>query len=305
MKIIFMGTSAFAAPILKGLLASKHQVVAIYTKPPSRQSRGMSMAKSTIHTIADYNKIPVYTPKTFRDQSEVAQFKQIDSDITVVAAYGLIIPDSILNHNKFGCVNIHPSDLPRWRGAAPIQRAMMAGDNTTAVCIMKMDNGIDTGPIYARKELILDKTKNIHQLTEEYSELGLLMLLNILDCIIVNNYKLQIQSDIGATYAGKILSGEEKIDFSQSAHCIHGKIMALTPNAYFIHEDSHIRAVESILTDKTSDLKPGTVITKQLEIVCGDNRVILLTKLQRPSGKILDTKAFLCGYRIPIDSILS
>lgn len=300
-----MGTSAFAAPILQGLISSKYQVVAVYTKKPSRQSRGMSIAKSIIHTIADCNAIPVYTPKTFKDQSEIEVFKQIECDITVVAAYGLIIPDSILNHNKFGCVNVHPSNLPRWRGAAPIQRAMMAGDNTTGVCIMKMDSGIDTGPIYDKREFILDKTKNFHQLTNEYAEVGLTMLLDVLDGIKNNTYKLSIQSKIGITYANKILPTEEKIDFSQPAVNIYGTIMALTPNAYFTYQDMNIKAVEAFLTDKISDRQPGTIITKQLEVACGDNRVILLTKLQRPGGRILDTQAFLCGYKIPIDSILN
>lgn len=305
MKIVFMGTSAFAVPILQQLIASIHEVVGIYTKAPSRQSRGMSMKKSLIHTIADCNKIPVYTPKTFKDQSEVDKLYEIDADIAVVAAYGLIIPESIISYYKFGCINIHPSDLPRWRGAAPIQRSIMAGDNTTAVCIMRMDSGIDTGPIYDKKQFLLDKTKNFHQLTQEYAELGGIMLLEVLDKIANNNYKLQLQSDIGITYASKILPTDEIIDFSQSIDTVHGKIMALTPNAYFTYHDLKIKVIDSIVTDKISDHLPGIVITKQLEVVCSDNRVILLTKLQRPGGKILDTKAFLCGYNIPIGSILN
>jgi methionyl-tRNA formyltransferase len=230
---------------------------------------------------------------------------QIGADVAVVAAYGLIIPENILNLYKFGCINIHPSDLPRWRGAAPIQRSMMAGDDTTAVCIMKMDSGIDTGPIYSKKQLILDKTKNIHALTMEYAQIGAEILLEVLDKIENNTYRLYDQTDTNITYASKILPTDEKIDFSESAQCVHGKIMALTPNAYFTHQEFNIKAIESILTDKISDDNSGSVISKQLEIVCGDNKVIRITKLQRPGGKILDTQAFLCGYKIPVNTILS
>lgn len=300
-----MGTSAFAVPVLEKLIDSKHKVVAVYTKQPSNQSRGMSLKKSLIHTTADCNNIPVYTPKTFRDQLEVDKFLQIDADIAVVAAYGLIIPESILNGYKFGCINIHPSDLPRWRGAAPIQRSMMAVDNTTAICIMKMDSGIDTGPIYSKKQLTLDKSKNIHQLTVEYAQIGAEMLLDVLEMVENNTYELQSQTDIGATYASKILPMDEKIDFSESSDCVHGKIMALTPNGYFTCQGLNIKAIESVLTDKISDKIPGSVISKQLEVVCGDGKVVRITKLQRPGGKILDTQAFLCGYKIPIGTTLS
>jgi methionyl-tRNA formyltransferase len=305
MKIVFMGTSAFAVPVLQQLISSKHKVIGVYTKEPSRQSRGMSIVKSPIYTAADCNNIPVYTPKTFKSHSEVDEFRQLDADITVVAAYGLILPEDIINCYKFGCINIHPSDLPKWRGAAPIQRAMMSGDNTTAICIMKMDTGVDTGPIYDKKQIMLDKTKNFHQLTQEYAELGVKMLLDVLNKIENNNYQLQIQSEIGATYAYKILPIDEKIDFTATANSIHGTIMALTPSAYFTYFDLNIRVIESVLTDKISDQKPGTVITKQLEIVCGDHKVIRITKLQRPGGKVLETQAFLCGYKIPIGSILN
>ena len=304
MKIVFMGTSAFAVPILQRLIESKHQIIAVYTKQPSKKSRGMSLQKSLVHTISDCNNIFVHTPKTLRDQSEVDKFMQIGADVAIVAAYGLIIPENILNLYKFGCINIHPSDLPRWRGAAPIQRSMMAGDDTTAVCIMKMDSGIDTGPIYSKKQLILDKNKNIHELTIEYAQIGAEILLEVLDKVENNTYEVSDQTDINITYANKILPIDEKIDFSESAQCVHGKIMALTPNAYFIHQGLNIKAIESVLTDKISDHNSGSVISKQLEIVCGDNNVIRITKLQRPGGKVLDTQAFLCGYKIQVNTIL-
>ncbi len=300
-----MGTAAFAVPIFNRLITSQHKIVALYTKPPTKQSRGMSLQKSPTHTIADCSNIPVYTPKTFRNQLVIEEMLKIDADVVVVVAYGSIIPESILEEYKFGCINIHPSDLPRWRGAAPIQRSMMAGDDTSAVCIMQMDSGIDTGPIYSKKQFILDKTKNIHQLTVEYAEIGAEMLLDVLDKIENNNLKPEIQNNDGATYASKILPEDEKINFNDTAVSVHGKIMALTPNAYFIHNELKIKAVESILIDKTVDEDPGSVISKQFEIACGDNKVVQITKLQRPGGKILDTQAFLCGYKIPINIILN
>ena len=299
-----MGTGPFAVPVLNRLLTSRHKIVAVYTKNNPKPDKSANN-KSQVSSIASCNNITCHTPKTFKIQSEVDKFLSIDADIAVVASYGLIIPEAILNGYKFGCINIHPSDLPKWRGAAPIQRAVMAGDNTTAVCIIKMDSGIDTGPIYNKKQLLLDKTKNIHQLTAEYADIGSELLLETLDKIELNNYRLSKQSQDGASYASKIQPQDEIINFNDTAAQVHGKIMALTPNAHFEHQGLRIKAIESFLTEKTYDAKPGTVISKQLEVVCGDKKVIKITKLQRSGGKILETQAFLCGCKIPIGTTFS
>jgi methionyl-tRNA formyltransferase len=300
MKIVFMGTGAFAMPVLHRLLGSRHEIVAVYTKNNQKTAK-----VENVYAIADCNHIQIFTPKTLKIQSEVDKFLSINADVAIVASYGLIIPEAILNGYKFGCINVHPSDLPKWRGAAPIQRSIMAGDHTTAVCIIKMDSGIDTGPLYDKRQLFLDKTKNIHQLTREYAEIGSEMLLEVLDQIEQNNYKLKLQSEVGVSYAHKIQSQEEKIDFNDAAANVHGKIMALTPSGYFIYKNLHIKAIESRIVDKISDFAPGTVVSNKLEIVCGNRKIIQITKLQRAGGKVLDIQAFLCGHNIPIGATLN
>ena len=180
-NIIFMGTAAFAVPILTNLIDSQHNIIAVYTKPPSRTSRGMHLIQSPVHNIAERYNLTVVTPKTFKDPEVLQSCMNLHADLAIIAAYGLIIPQKILDAFQYGCINIHPSDLPRWRGAAPIQRSMMACDEKTAICVMKMDAGIDTGPIFTKKCLTLDYHKNIHQLTSEYAALGATMLLEILD----------------------------------------------------------------------------------------------------------------------------
>ncbi len=304
MQIIFMGTSEFAVPILNSLIHSQHSIKSVYTVEPKLHSRGMKLHCSPVYKVAEKHQIPIFTPKTFKNQSEVDKLKEIEADIIVVAAYGLIIPASILNACKFGCINVHPSDLPRWRGAAPIQRSMMACDSETAICIMQLDAGVDTGPIFTKKQLTLDKNKNIHQLTEDYAQIGAEMLLQTLKELEKSVANAFPQTNIGTTYAQKITSEDMVINWNKNATAIHGQIMALTPNAYFINQGLKIKAVESVLIDQETNEPPGMVLNKQLDIACGDNRVIRLTKLQKPSAKILETRDFLCGYKIPIGSTI-
>lgn len=295
-----MGTATFAVPILEKLVNSEHSVVAIYTKAPSKQARGMLIQNSPVHEFAIHHNIDVYTPETLRNQTVVDKLTAFNADVIVVAAYGLIVPNTILNICKFGCINIHPSDLPRWRGAAPIQRTLMAGDEQTAICVMKMDDGIDTGPVFIRKHIAVNKTHTIHQLIKEYAEIGVDLLLQTLEKLKQNSITALPQGDENITYASKILPGEENINWFDSAIAIHGKIMALTPNAYFMHRQIKIKAIESTLSSYKSDEKPGTILNKNFEVVCGDGNIIKITKLQRPGGKILTTKEFICGYKIDV-----
>ncbi len=299
-----MGTADFAVPVLERIINSSHEVVAVYTKVPTKKSRGLSIEKTPIHKVADLHHINVVTPKTLRNQEAMDVFSSIQADVVVVAAYGLIIPDFFLNFFKFGCINIHPSDLPKWRGAAPIQRSIMACDETTAICIMKMDSGIDTGPIFSKKQLILDKNKTIHQLTKEYAEIGAEMLIHTLADLENNHVTLIEQSKEGVTYAGKIIPEEGKINWNEDANVVHGKIMALTPNAYFIHKGLQIKAIKSHLIDgKTTEI-PGTVLNKNFELACNNGSIIRIEQLQKPGGKVLNTRDFLCGYKIPVGMVI-
>ncbi len=302
MKIIFMGTSAFAVPVLQGLINSQHDVVAVYTKAPSKQSRGMKAHKSLTHNLAEQHGIPVVTPTTLKGHEALDVLNSFEADVIVVAAYGLIIPQQILDSCKYGCINVHPSDLPRWRGAAPIQRSMMSCDENTAICIMQMDAGIDTGPIFMKEVIPLDQDKDIHQLTRKYAEIGTKMLLKTLDDISKCIAIAIPQSLEGITYAHKITTDEEKIDWYNTATVIHAKIRALTPNAYCIHNNMRIKVVEAIVVDVNNptyvNAVPGTVFEKNLSVLCGGSTAIQITKLQRSGGKILNTKDFLCGYKI-------
>src|SRR3954462_12175889 len=207
MRIIFMGSPDFAVPSLNALVGAGHEVVAAYCQPPRPAGRGKADRKTAVHERAEELGIEVRTPKTLRDEEEQAKFRALDADLAVVAAYGLILPKPILEAPKAGCINVHASLLPRWRGAAPIQRAILAGDETTGVTIMRMDEGLDTGPMLLKRELDI-RGKNAGQVTEELAKAGAGALVDWLS----SPTPPREQPDAGVTYASKIDKGEARID---------------------------------------------------------------------------------------------
>ncbi|MHC0448685.1 MAG: methionyl-tRNA formyltransferase [Candidatus Lariskella arthropodorum] len=305
MNIVFMGTPLFAEPALLSLIESKHNITAVYTKPPSQSGRSMNESKSLIHRVAESYNIPVLTPKTLRNDLEIERLRSLSPDIGVVAAYGLILPEDILRIPKFGFVNIHPSDLPRWRGASPIQRTLIAGDTKTAMCIMQMDSGLDTGDIILRHEIHLSDDITGKELHDKMAQLGADMLIEAIGLFENNRAVLQKQSEVGVTYAEKIDYKEEKIDWNQDVKMICNKIRALSPKpgAYFVYNGEIIKIIAADYTKIEHGEQFGKVLDSNLKIAC--NGGILIPKLlQRQGRKMIYTDAFLRGYKIVAGVVL-
>ena len=301
-----MGSPAFSAPTLSRLINSDYEIVAVYTKPPTNSGRGLRQNKSAIHSLAEKFSLNVLTPKKLKTPESIEQFKSLNPDIVIVAAYGLLIPKEFLELPKHGFINIHPSDLPRWRGAAPIHRTIMAGDEKTAICIMKMDEGLDTGDIILRKEILLDNEITSKELHDKCSELGGEMILDALNLFEKGQVSFVKQSGEGVTYADKIISEEELLNFSLSAFEVNNKIRALSPKpgAYFIYKNEVIKIVSAVVEKSNENYQAGTVIDNKLGIACKDS-IIRPILLQRNGKKMIYTDAFLRGYDIPMGSKLS
>lgn len=302
MKVIFMGSPAFAAPTLQALItSSQHDVVAVYTNPPRLYGRGRQIRKTTVHQIADLHQIPVFTPNKLTQQEVIEQFNAIEADIVVVAAYGKILRKPILEGKRYGCLNIHPSKLPRWRGAAPIQRTIIAGDKESAVCIMQMDEGLDTGDIILQKDFKLPEkmiTKELHDFT---ANLGAELMLKALDMIKKGDVK-KIKQDGEPTYADKLSAEIEKIDWNKNAFEINCLVRGLSPSpgAYFMFKNTKIKIITARfdMNINNKNIKPGTVIdSNNLTIQC--KRGVLIPELvQREGKKMIYTQAFLRGFEI-------
>ena len=253
-----MGTPQFALPTLQAIIDrsassnSNHQLVGIYTKPPSQAGRGMKSSISPVHQLAERYCLPVYTPSTFKNEEAVEQFNHLYPDIVIVVAYGLILRKSILDTPCYGCLNLHPSALPRWRGAAPIEHTIMAGDRSTDICIMKMDEGMDTGPVILRKSIKLNEEMTASELREEASIIGAGMMMQSMDLVLSGQAIYQKQNGDGLIFAHKLNKEDERIEWSQSARLINCKIRALSPKpgAYFIYNDKMIKVLKADYVDE-------------------------------------------------------
>jgi len=305
MKVVFMGTPHFAVPTLKALISSHHYMAAVYSKPPKPAGRGQSMLKTPVHLLAEENGIPVFTPSSLQPIEEVEYLQKLNPDVIVVAAYGLILRTEVLSIPKHGCINIHPSDLPRWRGAAPIQRTIMAGDKDTAMCIMKMDEGLDTGNVIMRHKVKLDEEITAHKLHDQMATLGAELLLQALAHIENNTAIYHPQLEEGTTYANKLNAEDEKLNFEQTAHMVNCQVRAFSPKpaAYFNYKGEPIKVITAEYTVVKHDFAPGTVVGDNLKIACIDG-FLQPTLLQRPGRKMIYTDAFLRGFPIEPGTIL-
>jgi len=298
MRIVFMGSPEFAVPSLEALVEAGNEVVAAYCQPPRPAGRGKAERKTAVHERAEQLGIEVRTPRTLRDEEEQARFRALDADIAVVAAYGLILPKAILEAPKAGCINVHASLLPRWRGAAPIQRAILAGDDVTGVTIMQMEEGLDTGPMLFKMMAKIDR-KNAGQLTEELAKLGALALTRWLEI----PTPPEAQREIGVTYAKKIDKAETRIDWSASAMQIERQVRAFnpTPGAWFEFNGERIKLLRAAV-DRGSG-RPGHVIDDRLTIDCGDGAIRPL-EVQRAGRGVMTAEELLRGFPIPKGTIL-
>jgi methionyl-tRNA formyltransferase len=299
MRIIFMGSPEFAVPSLDALVGAGHEVVCVYTQPPRPAGRGKGDQKTAVHKRAEELGIEVRCPRTLKDPQEQARFAALDSDLAVVAAYGLILPKPVLEAPRGGCINVHASLLPRWRGAAPIQRAILAGDETTGVTIMRVEEGLDTGPMLLKRETKIGR-KTAGELTDELAKLGAEALLAWLG----NPVPPVPQPDAGVTYASKIDKAEARIDWSKSAVEIERQVRAFAPvpGAWFEANGERIKLLGAAVGEGGPGT-PGEVLDDCLSIACG-NGFIRPLKVQRAGRGVMTPGDLLRGFAIPKGTIL-
>lgn len=299
LRIIFMGTPEFSVPTLAALAGAGHEIVAVYTQPPRPGGRrGLDLQKSPVHQAAELLGIPVLTPVNFKDEADRQTFREFDADVAVVVAYGLLLPEAILTGTRLGCYNGHASLLPRWRGAAPIQRAIMAGDHETGMMVMKMDKGLDTGPVALTKAVQIGETMTSGELHDKLMQVGASLMKEAIGKLEADDLPLTEQAEEGVVYAQKISKAETRIDFSKSARQVHDHIRGLSPfpGAWFELEIAgKPERVKVLNSERVAGEGPaGTVLDDSLTIACGEGAV-RPTRLQRAGGKALDLADFLRG----------
>ena len=300
MRIIFMGSPQFAVPSLDALIEAGHEVVAAYCQPPRPAGRGKADRKTAVHERADELAIEVRTPKTLRNAEEQERFRLLGADLAVVAAYGLILPKPILEAPKKGCINVHASLLPRWRGAAPIQRAILAGDEISGVTLMLMDEGLDTGPMLARQSLDI-RRKSAGEVTEEMANIGARLLTEWLQAPTLP----EPQPIAGETYASKVGKAETRIDWNQSASEIERRVRAFdpVPGAWFEANGERIKLLEVTSGEDLSG-RPGEVLDDRLNIACGSGYIRPL-KVQRAGRSVMTPAELVRGFAVPKGTILT
>lgn len=283
MNIIFMGTPDFSVPAFQELINStEHNIVALFTQAPKAKGRGMKLTNSPVHNLAIENGISVYVPKTLRNEEALELIKSINADIIIVVAYGFIIPKNILNAKKYGCLNIHPSKLPKYRGAAPLQRTIINGEKESAVCIMQMDSGLDTGDIILQENFKLSPHITLLELHDQCANIGAKLLIKTLDNI--DNLPRIKQFEVGLSYAHKLYKEEGRVNWKESSFVIDCKIRGMNPwpGVYFEHAGKIIKILSSEYTENNYKLLPGE-LSNNFEVTCGKGTLII--KYLKPAGK--------------------
>jgi len=302
LRLAFMGTPEFAARSLAEVAAAGHEIVRVYSQPPRRRGRGQSEQKTPVHQLADILGIPVETPKSFKAPEVIADFKALNLDVALVVAYGQILTQEALDAPRLGCLNLHGSLLPRWRGAAPIQRAIMAGDEMTGVQVMQMEAGLDTGPILLSETLAISDTDTASTLHDRMADIGALMWPRALGALERESLIAQPQSEDGATYAKKITPEEARIDWTRSATDLSCHIRGLSPfpGAWFEldNDKGPVRIKVLMATSEAGSAEPGTTLDDRLLVACGSG-ALRITRLQRQGKGPMDTADYLRGTPLP------
>lgn len=309
LKIIFMGTPDFSVSALDKLVKSKHEVVAVYTQPPRPKGRGHKLQPSPVHEYAERSNIPVYTPqKLKKNPNAIEEFESLEADVAVVAAYGLILPKEILNAPKYGCLNIHASLLPRWRGAAPIQYAIWKGDDKSGVTIMQMEEGLDTGPMISEQEVVINDNTTAKSLHDDLAEIGSSMIVGVLDELAENQaLSGQTQDDTLSNYASMLTKEDGKVDWHSPAIEVDRQIRALNPwpGAFFQKDGVIFKVKKARYLLEKSEEKPGTIFSKDGYVSCSDNTTLQLINVQTPNGKTMNIEAAINGGYLNIGDVLS
>lgn len=307
MRIVFMGTPDFAVPTLSEIVGRGHEVVAVYTRAPAPAGRrGLELTPSPVHTVAERFGLPVLTPKSLRSEEAAEQFRAHDADVAVVVAYGLILPVPILEAPRLGCLNLHGSLLPRWRGAAPIQRAIMAGDRETGVAVMRMEAGLDTGPVGLVERIAIGPDMTAGELHDRMMVLGADLMGRALSALERGGLAFTPQPEAGVAYAAKIEKAETRIDWTLPAQQVHDRIRGLSPfpGAWFPlgAEETRVKVLRSTLAVGAG--APGTALDDGLTIACGDGAVRLV-ELQKSGKQPMAAAAFLRGNPTPAGTRLA
>jgi methionyl-tRNA formyltransferase len=304
-KIVFMGTPMFAVPILKSLYQNGYPISDVYTQPPQKSQRGQKINKSSIQGIAETLNLEFRTPKNLRNNNEEYEyFKSIDADLAIVVAYGQIIPKEFLSLTKKGFINIHASILPKWRGAAPIQRSIINFDKETGISIMKIAEQLDSGPVCNTYNISLPNNLNASDVAEKLSLIAAEKILDNIDDILEDKAKFIEQDHSKATYAFKVKKEEGKINWNENAQNIIGKINGLypTPGAFFMFKGERYKILKAELGNGIGN--PGEVISDYLEVVCGDKKSIKIIEIQRQGKKPQNIGEFILGSLIKKGSII-
>jgi methionyl-tRNA formyltransferase len=301
MRVVFMGTPEFAAHLLTEIVSQGHEVAAVYTQPPRPAGRGMAEKKSAVQLLAESLGFSVRTPKSLKSAEAQAEFAALDADVAVVAAYGLLLPQPILDAPQYGCLNLHGSLLPRWRGAAPIQRAIMAGDVESGVMVMKMEAGLDTGPVALTAKIPIDPQMTAGELHDRLAELGAPLMARALDLLAKGELHFTPQSEAGACYAQKIEKGEARIDWRRPAQDLHNLVRGLSPfpGAFFEADLGHGMERVKVLRARveTGAGTPGAALDDDGLIACGAGALRLL-RVQRAGKGEMDFGEFARGRRL-------
>ena len=296
MKIIFAGTPEFALPALTALIHSSHELIAVYTQPDKPAGRGLRLAESPVKTFALQHHLPLYQPASLRQDAVIAEITRLTPDVIVVAAYGLLVPSVILALPRFGCINIHPSLLPRWRGAAPIERTIEAGDTLSGVTIMQMDAGLDTGPILLQRSYELTQTETASMLYDALSRFGATLLVEAIDLLAAGKMIARTQDGAYATYAKKLDKLEAHLDWSKSAIELERMIRAFNPwpIAFTIFQGEPLRIGQASVMQGNASSLPGTIVSVSkagIEVATGQGVLQILT-VQLPGRRMITVADF-------------
>ena len=299
LRLIYMGTADFAVPALEALAQSRHEVAAVFTQPARPAGRGMKPRPSPIERSASALGLPISTPITLKEERAQEELRSLDADLAVVAAYGLLLPQAVLDIPSMGCINLHGSCLPRWRGAAPIQRAILAGDRESGVTIIRMEAGLDTGPMLAMDKVAIGERTTAQELHDSLAELAAAMIVPMVDRLAEGEVDATAQPDEGAVYAHKIEKSEGRIDWQQAAVQIDRQVRALNPwpGCWTEFEGQRLRVLsgQPALRGACKQTAPGTLLDDDLTVASGEG-AFRITKLQRSGGKPMTSSDFLRGF---------
>ncbi|MDX1922889.1 MAG: methionyl-tRNA formyltransferase [Alphaproteobacteria bacterium] len=304
LRIIFMGTPEFSVGALNTLRGAGHDIICVYSQPPRPANRGHAVQKSAVHQAAEAHGIEVRTPLSLKVPEEQKAFADLNADVAVVVAYGLLLPKPVLDAPRYGCINIHASLLPRWRGAAPIQRAILAGDADSGITIMQMDVGLDTGAMWLKRSVPITTQTTAGALHDELSKLGAEMIVEALPQIASGSIKPIPQPEAGVTYATKLTKDEGRINWQESAAEIERKLRGLSPwpGVYFESKGERIKVLEAAVVFGMHGAA-GTLLKDDFTVACGED-AITLTKVQRQGRSATDGASFLRGFSVKVGELL-